>query len=234
MNRENPKAAETAPQNRFGEPAPFGLGKSQTSTEYRISIGFKDDDGACVDYMGAGSDLKRALAAARVLAGNPAIEIVALFENEVTITRKRLAWFSPVADSSYALAGDTEQTPQDDPVERGQQPSDPHDFKIPVADRSSQEPRERTLADLIAEIPKPLQDLLRAEGAVRWQPIETAPKDGTPILATDGVVTRITQWFEREADHLFPTGIRQFGWAQGQPTLWMPIPALPDPPVETT
>ena len=90
--------ADAAPQS------PLGIGSSATSTLYRISIGFKDDNGVCIDYMPAGSDLKHAMAIARVLAGNPAIDIVALFENEVTVTRKRLAWFSPIASSELALA----------------------------------------------------------------------------------------------------------------------------------
>lgn len=108
--------------NEKSEKAASGIGSSVTSTLYRISIGFKDDSGVCHDYMDAGSDLKHAVAIARVLAGNPAIEVVALFENEVTVTRKRLAWFSPVESSDYALAADQEtaasdgEKPQDIPV----------------------------------------------------------------------------------------------------------------------
>jgi hypothetical protein len=56
-----------------------------------------------------------------------------------------------------------------------------------------------------------------------WQPIETAPKDGTPILAYDGGIW-VAWWFV--------TNERIKGWATldhviDDPTHWMP---LPDPP----
>jgi hypothetical protein len=60
----------------------------------------------------------------------------------------------------------------------------------------------------------------------QWQPIETAPKDGTWILATSGGVAYVVSWFYTGPQH---------GWwatadeADRAPTHWMP---LPDPPLK--
>lgn len=64
-----------------------------------------------------------------------------------------------------------------------------------------------------------------------WQPIETAPRDGTPFLAAHemGGVISIT-WYGKTSH------IPLYGWCQGDdpedidlwhPTHWMPLPAPP-------
>jgi hypothetical protein len=61
-----------------------------------------------------------------------------------------------------------------------------------------------------------------------WRPINTAPKDGTLILAWDGRAALLAYWGRSNA-------VNPFGWIGGhchinhidQPTHWMP---LPDPP----
>ena len=62
-----------------------------------------------------------------------------------------------------------------------------------------------------------------------WCPMETAPKDGTPVLGwfVRGLRPRVT-WFEpiRERVWLF-----HGPWASEQPTHWQP---LPSPPKEGT
>ena len=63
-----------------------------------------------------------------------------------------------------------------------------------------------------------------------WQPIETAPRDGTAILGWDGQKQSTAEWYETgEYWSLCVMG----AWAEDSewwPTHWMPLPA---PPVST-
>lgn len=66
-----------------------------------------------------------------------------------------------------------------------------------------------------------------------WQPIETAPKDGTYILlggCKHGPAVRIGYWGPGRYDHRRREYER--GWADGpaygfNPTHWMPLPPAP-------
>lgn len=59
--------------------------------------------------------------------------------------------------------------------------------------------------------------------APAWQPIETAPKDGTEVLVCDNGDVCVANW---EAGPLY-TGWRA-DWHGGiQPTDWLPLPAPP-------
>ena len=73
-----------------------------------------------------------------------------------------------------------------------------------------------------------------------WQPIETAPRDGTEILMTNGVDVSSGQWFSEYGGTYDQEGApngdeRDAGWMdwiggmQPDPTHWMP---LPPPPTE--
>lgn len=70
-----------------------------------------------------------------------------------------------------------------------------------------------------------------------WQPIETAPQDGTPILATSGqIMPEIWRWeSDMYATRPNPSWLpmdRIMGkaWARAhQPTHWMPLPEPPKP-----
>lgn len=76
----------------------------------------------------------------------------------------------------------------------------------------------------------------------RWQPIESAPKDGTFFLATNGghfpFVTAYDDgedvWFTRnqhwESDERMAAKLRNVPARQWTPTHWMPLPAPPEAP----
>jgi hypothetical protein len=59
--------------------------------------------------------------------------------------------------------------------------------------------------------------------AMQWQPIQTAPKDGTDILVCGHGVIRTAQWSAK--DQTFR--VNAYAFIRIDPTHWMP---LPDPP----
>ena len=76
-----------------------------------------------------------------------------------------------------------------------------------------------------------------------WQPIDTAPKDGTPILGWDGEHIAICYWYQYKLQSLFRSRRVSGGWylsttggmqedsGSWLPTHWQPLPAPPtDPP----
>lgn len=66
----------------------------------------------------------------------------------------------------------------------------------------------------------------------QWQPIETAPKDGTWVLLYQGEHVFQGYWFniieghERWADH---SASGCGGYVEAMPTHWMPLPPAPKP-----
>jgi len=70
----------------------------------------------------------------------------------------------------------------------------------------------------------------------KWQPIETAPRDGTPILAwpiraIHGVVPYVVVALDLEnGGKVHETWIEAAGteWATYYPTHWMPLPDAPN------
>jgi hypothetical protein len=70
-----------------------------------------------------------------------------------------------------------------------------------------------------------VQIIEAAVAPVGWQPIETAPKDGTIVLVWDGENMAVADWVEFPYR---PGG----GWMEGievfsDPTHWMPLPEPP-------
>jgi hypothetical protein len=74
---------------------------------------------------------------------------------------------------------------------------------------------------------------------MNWQPIETAPKDGTQILIADGKHVTISRWYVHYMNGE-PDPYRKPEWEQAemcggmggyygplQPTHWMPLPTTP-------
>ena len=76
------------------------------------------------------------------------------------------------------------------------------------------------------------QELRRLHAAVEacgWQPIETAPRDGTPVLVTGG----IAYWREEKSAWFTITGEEYPGRRIQWPvTHWMHLPAPPKPSPE--
>jgi hypothetical protein len=60
-----------------------------------------------------------------------------------------------------------------------------------------------------------------------WQPIETAPKDGTPILAwpCEGM-PYVVRWEHRVSGYKWIEAGGE-GYEQYEPTNWMPLPEPP-------
>jgi hypothetical protein len=78
-------------------------------------------------------------------------------------------------------------------------------------------------------------DAIRAQfEKMQWQPIETAPRDGTRILMADATDMDTGQWTET-VWHGIPSGFEddrydaahRFDLGGKQPTHWMPLPGLP-------
>lgn len=65
---------------------------------------------------------------------------------------------------------------------------------------------------------------------MEWQPIETAPKDGTRILGAWPSFLKKNEWFIQPV--FFVCGVWLHGWDEDEdqplkPTHWMPIPTPP-------
>jgi hypothetical protein len=85
--------------------------------------------------------------------------------------------------------------------------------------------RERysKMEDCIADV----RAVLSALPETQWQPMETAPKDGTPILGWSGYSYEVTQWSQAAEQWLICDGEHGFDL-----THWMPLPASPSSPEE--
>ena len=67
---------------------------------------------------------------------------------------------------------------------------------------------------------------------VEWQPIETAPRDGTPILAILKVTNNKTNFAWHEPNVIWATDDESDwyrGWGFDDYTHWMPLPPPPTP-----
>lgn len=59
-----------------------------------------------------------------------------------------------------------------------------------------------------------------------WQPIKTAPKDGTKVLVAEGKIWMAVAWFW--PCHMYWTEVAASGMKLNNPTHWMPLPEPPD------
>lgn len=81
-----------------------------------------------------------------------------------------------------------------------------------------------------------LADASKGSAFGKWQTIETAPKDGTHLLATDGAIMTTVHWYEPPTWPGIPQGR---GWwdlvvcgayaedGEWHPSHWMPLPPPP-------
>ena len=67
----------------------------------------------------------------------------------------------------------------------------------------------------------------KAAQTTGWQPIETAPRDGTRILASDGQSVEVI--FNAHGDGWFNQSSEISMWRVFPPTHWMPLPEPPTP-----
>lgn len=92
----------------------------------------------------------------------------------------------------------------------------------PSADTSS-----RRLDNPMSVITDPPELAPSADAGTGWQSIETAPKDGTWVLAgaADWALPEMVQWFKRTET----SGVYWQSMDSGpfEPTHWMPLPASP-------
>jgi hypothetical protein len=110
---------------------------------------------------------------------------------------------------------------------------------------------QAAVAEMFAHAPtdiKTLIDLIDKQGKVaEWQPIETAPKDGTRILGGCPGAVKEIYWYEGHkirGKDVFYVGCEP-GWViyvvgidyddpvRFEPTDWMPLPEAPKPALET-
>jgi len=74
-----------------------------------------------------------------------------------------------------------------------------------------------------------------------WQPIETAPKDGTPVLIFVPAYTRptlgdfpavmqVAHWYGFAGGEFAWTEVHGEGYETYEPTHWMPLPGAPSSP----
>jgi hypothetical protein len=78
--------------------------------------------------------------------------------------------------------------------------------------------------------------MTRQEVIMAWQPIETAPKDGTEILIVraeeDSAAYRVAYWDEDgDVPYMWHVSdaVDGFNHHKDLPTHWMPLPDSPDP-----
>lgn len=110
-------------------------------------------------------------------------------------------------------------------------------FLIPLPDDDVNAERVEAVSGRL----RALAARLSGMAADTWQPIETAPKDGTKILVFTAIGDiEIGQWCTTEWDryelhdadrNLYTrrVDIHEF-WNNNFPTHWMPLPAAPEPP----
>ena len=110
-------------------------------------------------------------------------------------------------------------------------------YQVVMALEYLREENERQRFDILAM--NQSLDLLREEnerlkadaGLIEWQPIETAPKDGTDILVMTGETMHVVRWINIHGDFDYwavdDNKHGPFTLRGKAPTHWMPLPEPP-------
>ena len=99
-----------------------------------------------------------------------------------------------------------------------------------ITELESQLAQRFDAADVATASAQGFRDGVAKGQQARWQPIETAPKDGQAILVTDGMDCYCVEWDEEfdwwtvDDNKLGPFRLRG-----SAPTHWMPLPPAPGP-----
>ena len=88
-------------------------------------------------------------------------------------------------------------------------------------------PVQRALSDAVSQADAQAAEITRLKAAQTWQPIETAPKDGSTVLLRGRGDHRIADGCWLQAAH---GGLGAWVWSyvHSEPHHWMPLPAGPD------
>lgn len=84
--------------------------------------------------------------------------------------------------------------------------------------------------DCNAQLALDLCDMALSSLEKGWQPIETAPRDGTKIILAWGTETIVGWYLDNSKTVISWEGFRphsNVAWPQGNPTHWMPLPEKP-------
>lgn len=89
---------------------------------------------------------------------------------------------------------------------------------------------DASLANVANTVRQSIAEVIEELSASPWQPIATAPKDGTRILAfgirDSGPIYEVT-WWRRAEDSKGYIGWGEFNMQYWPPTHWMPLPDAP-------
>ena len=87
---------------------------------------------------------------------------------------------------------------------------------------------ERTLAAEVRRLREENERLRKDAGRIEWQPIETAPKDGTDILVMTGETMHVVRWINIHGDFDYwavdDNKHGPFTLRGKAPTHWMSLP----------
>lgn len=75
---------------------------------------------------------------------------------------------------------------------------------------------------------KSADEINRLRAAMKWQPIETAPLDGTPVLVVDDQGRGCCCVYIATYSSLSGWTLDTSPQEEGYPTHWMPLPELPE------
>lgn len=101
------------------------------------------------------------------------------------------------------------------------------DWDLTIAYMLGAEKANDTIKELRSALAAREAECERLRSALAWQPIETAPKDGTPFLAWNGHWRGVAMYFEARYEEDPEWVDEQTNYIEPEPTHWMPLPTPP-------